>query len=101
MARTSTTVKEEKRAELIARHKEKRAALKKTIINPDISREEQFEAIFKLTKLPRDSSPSRYTTRCSRTGAGRAVYRKFGLNRISLRKLALEGMLPGVTKASW
>jgi len=39
--------------------------------------------------------------RCSRCGRPRAYYRKFGVCRICLRELALEGQIPGVTKASW
>lgn len=39
--------------------------------------------------------------RCGRCGRPRAYYRKFGLCRICFRDLALEGKIPGVTKASW
>ena len=40
-------------------------------------------------------------TRCELCGRSRAVYRKFRICRICFRKLALEGMIPGVRKASW
>lgn len=47
----------------------------------------------------------KYTTRrvrrCGLCGRQRAVYRKFGICRICFRKLALEGVIPGVRKASW
>jgi len=33
--------------------------------------------------------------------AARGVYRKFRISRIMLRKLALEGKIPGMRKASW
>ncbi len=39
--------------------------------------------------------------RCSRCGRSRGYYRKFGVCRICLRELALQGQIPGVTKASW
>ena len=39
--------------------------------------------------------------RCRRCGRKRAYYRKFALCRICLRELALQGILPGVQKASW
>lgn len=39
--------------------------------------------------------------RCRRCGRARAFLRKFGLCRICFRELALEGKIPGVTKASW
>jgi small subunit ribosomal protein S14 len=35
------------------------------------------------------------------TGRPRGYMRKFGLSRISFRELALDGKIPGVTKASW
>ena len=57
--------------------------------------------MFALTKMPRNGSPSRHRRRCTATGAPRGNYRKFGLNRITFRKMALAGLLPGVTKASW
>ncbi|MBW3069037.1 type Z 30S ribosomal protein S14 [Actinomyces sp. 594] len=40
-------------------------------------------------------------TRCQRCGRPRSVYRKFGLCRICLREMALNGQLPGVSKSSW
>jgi small subunit ribosomal protein S14 len=43
----------------------------------------------------------RYRNRCKNCGRPRAVYRKFELCRICLRKFALNGDIPGVTKASW
>jgi small subunit ribosomal protein S14 len=39
--------------------------------------------------------------RCQRCGRSRAFLRKFGLCRICFRELALNGMIPGVRKASW
>lgn len=39
--------------------------------------------------------------RCSRCGRPRAYIRKYGICRICFRELALEGMIPGVSKASW
>lgn len=43
----------------------------------------------------------RQRNRCRICGRPRGFYRKFGLCRIHLRDLALQGYLPGVTKASW
>ncbi|MBI1861312.1 MAG: type Z 30S ribosomal protein S14 [Deltaproteobacteria bacterium] len=44
---------------------------------------------------------TRAHNRCPRCGRPRAFLRKFHLCRLCFRKLALEGMLPGVIKASW
>lgn len=40
-------------------------------------------------------------TRCELCGRSRAVYRKFRVCRCCFRKLAHEGRIPGVRKASW
>jgi small subunit ribosomal protein S14 len=39
--------------------------------------------------------------RCKRCGRPRAYMRKFGICRICFRELALQGLIPGVTKSSW
>jgi small subunit ribosomal protein S14 len=57
--------------------------------------------MFQLNKMPKNGSSVRQRRRCRATGHGRANYRKFGLNRITFRDMALKGLLPGVTKASW
>ena len=44
---------------------------------------------------------SRVVRRCSLCGRPRAVYRKFGICRICFRNMASDGLIPGVTKASW
>jgi ribosomal protein S14 len=43
----------------------------------------------------------RIRQRCKLCGRGRAVYRKFGVCRICFRKMASDGLIPGVRKASW
>jgi small subunit ribosomal protein S14 len=48
---------------------------------------------------PRDRI--RIQLRCKLCGRPRAVYRKFGICRICFRNLASDGLIPGVTKASW
>lgn len=101
MAKKSQLARERRRMDLSTRGAEKRKALKKTIIDPDISEEDRRKAMFALQKMPRDAARVRYTRRCQATGVSRAVYRKFRLNRIAFREMALEGLLPGVTKASW
>jgi small subunit ribosomal protein S14 len=45
--------------------------------------------------------PARHRNRCWRCGRPRAFLRKFGLCRLCFRQLALNGEIPGVTKASW
>lgn len=54
-----------------------------------------------LSKLPRNASPVRVVNRCAVTGRRHGFIRKFGVSRLTFRELALSGMIPGVTKASW
>ena len=101
MAKTSMINREAKRSKLAKQHAEKRAALKKIISSESASYEEKAEAVIKLEKLPRDSSPARQTTRCALSGRPRGVYSKFGLGRNMLRKATMNGDVPGLRKASW
>jgi small subunit ribosomal protein S14 len=40
-------------------------------------------------------------TRCNICGRPHSVYQDFGICRICLRKMASEGLIPGMRKASW
>lgn len=101
MATKAAVNKNERRKKTAARLGPVKAKLRKDSVNMKLSDEERLAAQVKLQKLPRDASPSRVVTRCYLTGRPRGVYRKFGLSRIAFRELALDGKLPGVTKASW
>ena len=101
MAKTSKIVRNAQRRELIDRHAAKRDALRATIKKPATTQEEREAAYAAIRKLPRDSSPTRYRNRCAMTGRPRAFLRQFGLSRITFREMALNGLIPGVTKASW
>jgi small subunit ribosomal protein S14 len=54
-----------------------------------------------LSKLPRNASPVRLVNRCAISGRRRGYLRKFNVSRLTFRGLALNGLIPGVTKASW
>lgn len=101
MAKTSMKVREEKRAKLVVQFAAKRAALKATVSNVNVSEEERFNAALQLQGLPRDSSPSRRRNRCRVTGRPHAYLRKFGLCRNKLREAMMRGEVPGLKKASW
>ncbi|WP_226470178.1 30S ribosomal protein S14 [Luteimonas panaciterrae] len=101
MAKTSMVNRETKRTKLAKKYAAKRDALKKIVNSQTASYEDKMEAATKLQKLPRDSSPSRQTTRCVLTGRPRAVYSKFGLGRNKLREATMRGDVPGLRKASW
>ena len=63
--------------------------------------EERFKAQQKLAKMPRNSAKIRVVNRCQITGRPHGVYRKLKISRIALRKLTLEGKIPGMVKSSW
>lgn len=54
-----------------------------------------------LSKLPKNASPTRVVNRCSMSGRRHGYMRKFGCSRLTFREAALNGLIPGVTKASW
>ena len=101
MAKKSMIERERKRAKLVARYAEKRKALKATVRSIHSTDEERAAAQAKLNAMPRDASPTRQRNRCSITGRPHGVYRKFGLGRNKLREAAMNGEIPGLTKASW
>jgi small subunit ribosomal protein S14 len=101
MAKKSMIARENKRARIVAKYAEKRAALKAILSDLNASDDEKWEAQIALQKLPRDASPVRQQRRCQITGRPHAVYRKFGLCRNKLREAAMRGDVPGLVKASW
>ena len=101
MAKLSAINKNNKRLKMSNKFYEKRKKLKKIIMNKKLPLQERFIAQQKLSKLPRNSSKTRVMSRCQITGRPHSVYRKLKISRIALRKLTLEGKIPGMVKSSW
>ena len=74
---------------------ERRAILRKAQSEGD------WEAMFKLQKLPKNSMSVRKHNRCQLTGRPRGYMRQFGISRVMFREMANFGLIPGVKKASW
>jgi len=89
MAKKSIIAREVKRAKLVAKYASLRKQLKE---------EGRWD---ELDKLPRNSNPIRLHNRCKLTGRPKGYMRKFGINRVTFREMALQGKIPGITKASW
>ena len=89
MAKKSIIARERKRERMVAKYAELRKQLKE---------DGNWEA---LDKLPKNSSSVRLHNRCKLTGRPKGYMRKFGINRVTFRQMALDGKIPGVTKASW
>ena len=89
MAKKSIIARQAKRVKIVARFDEKRAKLKAA---------GDYAA---LDLLPKNASPVRLKNRCQLTGRPRGYIRQFGLSRNMFRDMALQGKIPGITKASW
>ena len=89
MARKSLIARENKRKRLVEKYAAKRKQLKE---------EGRWD---ELDKLPRNSNPIRLHNRCQLTGRPKGYMRMFGICRVTFREMALNGKIPGVTKASW
>ncbi len=89
MARKSLIARERKRERMVAKYADIRKQLKEA---------GDWDA---LDKLPRNSSKKRLHNRCKLTGRPKGYMRDFGICRVVFRKMALEGKIPGITKASW
>jgi len=101
MAKLSSINKNNRRIKLSDKFYKKRNELKKIIMNKKLPLDERFVAQQKLSRLPRNSAKNRVRNRCQITGRPHAVYRKLKISRIALRKLGLEGKIPGMIKSSW
>jgi small subunit ribosomal protein S14 len=89
MAKTSVKARQRKREKMVVQYSAKRAELKKA---------GDWKA---LDDLPKNSSRVRLKNRCQLTGRPRGYIRYFGISRIALRDMALDGKIPGLKKASW
>ena len=101
MAKLSTINQSNKTIKLSEKLDNNKQSPKKIIMDKKISFEERFKAQQKLSKLPRNSAKIRVRNRCQITGRPHGVYRKLKISRIALRKLGLEGKIPGMVKSSW
>ncbi|PWU13781.1 MAG: 30S ribosomal protein S14 [Bdellovibrio sp.] len=101
MARKASIEKNNRKRALSQKFRAYRDELREKANNVKLADEERAIARAKLQSLPKKTSATQVRTRCELTGRPRGNYSKFGLCRLAFRKLALDGKLPGVTKASW
>ena len=95
MAKSAMKEKNDQRIKMVEKYAAKRAELKERIRKGD------REALKELAKLPKNASPVRVRNRCLVNGRPRGYMREFGVSRVIFRKLAGEGLIPGVKKSSW
>ena len=83
----------------LERNKRKAGTVKKyAALRAELKKKKDYAG---LQQLPRDASPTRLVNRCSMSGRRHAYLRKFSCSRLTFREAALNGLIPGVTKASW
>lgn len=93
--------KDRRRRLLFSLFEPRRNTLRSLVENLSLPSSLRGQAYRALLLLPRDSSPTRRRNRCTLTGRSRSILRHFGLSRLRFRKLALEGKLVGIKKATW
>ncbi len=101
MAKKSSIIKNEKRKLLAEKFEPVRRKLRKQQADLKLPPEERLLASIKLQKLPKYGSRCKVVNRCRITGRPRGNLKKFGLSRLMFRKMAHEGLIPGVVKSSW
>jgi small subunit ribosomal protein S14 len=101
MARLSAVVKNKRREKLSKKLAPKLVELRRKSVDPKLTEEEREQARLKLHNIPNNARPLRVRNRCELTGRPRGFYRDFKLSRNKFRELANNGLIPGVTKASW
>ncbi len=101
MAKKSVRNRNQSRVKLVSKLKTKRDKLREDICNMNLSEGERWEAVKQLQMMPRDSSPTRRRNRCKLCGRPRAYNRLTGLCRLHMRLATINGMVPGMHKASW
>lgn len=93
--------RDKKKRLLFLKHELKRLELKSFLHDLKISKDVRYKNLRQLNQLPRNSSQNRIKNRCILTGRGHSVLRFCGLSRLKFRELASQGLLTGITKASW
>ncbi len=101
MAKKCSLEKNAKRQRLSKEFRGRREKLKAIIMDKESTQEARFDAVMKLSRLPKNSAKIRVRNRCELTGRPRGYHRKFGICRNMLRDMAQNGQLPGVIKSSW
>jgi small subunit ribosomal protein S14 len=101
MAKKSTIEKNERRRQMAQRQAPKRKALADIVRSVKATDAEKRAAQVALQHLPRNGAAIRIRNRCQMTGRSRGYVAHFGLSRIAFREMALQGLIPGVRKASW
>ncbi|KAB1644540.1 MULTISPECIES: 30S ribosomal protein S14 [unclassified Pseudoclavibacter] len=101
MAKKSKIARNEQRKVIVERYAEKRAQLKKQLVDPNSTDEQREEARVGLQKLPRNASPVRVRNRDAIDGRPRGHLSAYGISRVRFRDMAHRGELPGITKSSW
>ena len=93
--------REKKREKLNKKYLSKIKMINEKLKDSKIYDDDASKLRLKLQKIPLNALSVRKRNRCALTGRPRGVYRKLTLGRTKLREMAMSGLIPGLTKASW
>lgn len=93
--------KDKKKRLCFLKNEYSRRVLKTILHNLSLPVPLRMRANLSLTMLPKRSSPTQLKNRCILTGRSRFVISPFNLSRLALRRLARQGLIPGLQKSSW
>jgi ribosomal protein S14 len=92
--------KDKNRRNIFSLLEKKKIILNHIINNLTLSSNTRSYAYLQLHSISKISTITKIKNRCIFSNRSRAIYRKFKLSRIFLKKYALQGLIMGVKKAS-
>lgn len=98
---TNSIQRDKKKRSLFSKYELKRLELSSIVHDLNSTKDVRYKSLRELNRLPRNSSRVRIKNRCILTGRGHSVLRFCGFSRLKFRELASQGLLMGITKASW
>jgi small subunit ribosomal protein S14 len=98
---TNFIQRDKKRRKLFSKYELKRLVLSSIVHDLQLPKDTRYRTFQQLNTLPRNSIGVKIKNRCTLSGRGHSVLRFCAFSRIKFRELASQGLLMGVTKASW
>ena len=97
----SRNARDYKRRVKVLKDEGKRLLFKSNLYNSMLSYDARIDSGMNLSGLSKNGSKVRIKNRCVLTGRSHGIVSSFKISRIMFRQLALDGLLPGVSKSSW
>jgi small subunit ribosomal protein S14 len=98
---TKYNFKDNSKRMLYKKTEKKRTLFKSLFNNRSLSNKLRFLIFIELSKISKNSSKSRIVNRCIFTGRAHSVYKTFRVNRMQLKDLAFNNLIPGIKNLGW